>query len=79
MACESLFSTKSSHSFPVSHSPNTAHINHPLFTISPLPYIIILMVNYNMGQYYAWSNLSKFLKTTYRKHFYTPNYTFTHI
>lgn len=37
------------------------------------------MVNYNMGQYYAWSNLSKFLKTTYRKHFYTPRYTFTHI
>ncbi len=37
------------------------------------------MVNYNMGQYYAWSNLSKFIKSTYRKYLYTPKYQFTYI
>jgi hypothetical protein len=37
------------------------------------------MVNYNMGRYYAWSNLSKYIRSTYRKHFYTPQYRFTYI
>ena len=37
------------------------------------------MVNYNMGQYYAWTNLSKFIKSSFRKSFYTPRYKFTYI
>ena len=79
MASVGLFSDKFSHFFPGNHSSHIAHIYAVLFALSPFPYLIILMVNYNMGQYYAWSNLSKFIRNTYRKHFYTPRYNFTHI
>ena len=37
------------------------------------------MVNYNMGRYYAWSNLSQQIKSAFRRHFYTPKYNFTYI
>ena len=37
------------------------------------------MVNYNMGQYYAWTNLTKLLKSFYRRHFFSPSYKFTYI
>lgn len=37
------------------------------------------MVNYNMGRYYAWENLSKLIKKTIRKRFHTPTYSFTYI
>jgi hypothetical protein len=37
------------------------------------------MVNYNMGRYYAWENLSKFIKTSIRKRFFPPNYRFNYV
>ena len=37
------------------------------------------MVNYNMGQYYAWINLKKLVSSLLRKYDSTPVYRFKYI
>lgn len=37
------------------------------------------MVNYNMGRYYAWSNLKNLINSTLRKYSSAPTYKFTYI
>jgi hypothetical protein len=35
--------------------------------------------NPNMARYYAWSRLSSLIKQTYRRHFFTPYYSFHYV
>ena len=37
------------------------------------------MVNYNMGRYYAWSNLKKMINSKLRKFSSAPTYKFIYI
>lgn len=37
------------------------------------------MVNYNMGRYYAWTNLANLVRSTFRKYSSAPTYKFSYI